>query len=76
MHILSLLLLRKRKVKLRGRRVEEGEPVMDLTVPAEPEEVEITVPATTPGDEETVELEAEVARLFGYAQPPPPETAR
>jgi hypothetical protein len=74
MHILTLLLLRKRKVKLLAQRVLEGRPVMELVVPAVTGDVEITVPATTPGDEETAALEAEVARLFGFApaEPGPP----
>ena len=67
MFILSLLLLRKRKVKLTGRRVEDETDLMDLVVKTEDGEEEITVPSRTLSEDETKDLEEELGRLFGLA---------
>ena len=68
-YILTLLLLRKRRVKLVTQRVENEVTVMDLTVKTgEGDEVEeITVPVTDLTEEETTEIESELGRLFGLA---------
>jgi hypothetical protein len=68
-YILTLLLLRKRRVKLVTQRVENDVMVMDLTVKTgEGDEIEeITVPAKELSEEETAEIEAELGRLFGLA---------
>ncbi len=68
-YILTLLLLRKRRVKLITQRVENEVTVMDLTVKTgEGDEVEeITVPVTELTEEETTEIESELGRLFGLA---------
>ena len=65
MHILALLLLRKRLVKLLERRDDGAGPVMDLLVKQDEAEETITVSAAPPSEEETAGLEQEVAKLFG-----------
>ncbi len=68
-YILTLLLLRKRRVKLVTERVENEVTVMDLTVKTgEGDEIEeITVPVCELSEEETTEIESELGRLFGLA---------
>jgi hypothetical protein len=68
-YILTLLLLRKRRLKLVTQRVEDEVTVMDLTVKTgEADEVEeITVPVVELSEEETAEIESELGRLFGLA---------
>jgi hypothetical protein len=70
-YILTLLLLRKRRVKLLTQRVdpETEATVMDCTVKTgEAEEIEeISVPVCELSEEETKEIEAELGRLFGLA---------
>ena len=66
-YILTLLLLRKRRVKLVTERVEGEVTVMDLTVKTgDCDEVEeIAVPVCELSEEETTEIESELGRLFG-----------
>jgi len=64
--VLALLLLRKRRLKFRGERVdEEAGRVMDLAVPRKPDDEEFTLPAPELEDSETEEITAELGRLFG-----------
>jgi hypothetical protein len=70
MHILALLLLRKRKVKLIAQRHEGELPVLDLIVRTAEGEVPISVPAVMPADEERAGLESELGRLFGLSAGP------
>jgi hypothetical protein len=65
MHILALLLLRKRKVRLAGRRTVEEGPVLDLVVRTEDGDVEVTLLAVPPTPEEEEDLQEQVGRLFG-----------
>ncbi len=68
-HILSLLLLRKRKVRLRGRRAEDGREVMDFTIPTTQGDVEVAIPVPEIGEEEAESLKEELGRLFGLRDP-------
>ena len=62
-YILTLLLLRKRKVKLRGQRVEGGITVMQVTVPSESGEAEIEIQARELSSPETEEITAEITTM-------------
>ncbi len=70
-YILTLLLLRKRRVKLVTQRVDPETELtrMDCTVKTgEADEIEeITVPVCDLSPEETTEIENELGRLFGLA---------
>jgi hypothetical protein len=64
--VLALLLLRKRRLKFLGERIdEEAGRVMDLAVPRKPEDEEFTLPAPELEESETDEITAELGRLFG-----------
>lgn len=64
--VLALLLLRKRRLKFLGERIdEETGRVMDLAVPRKPEDEAFTLPAPELADSETDEITAELGRLFG-----------
>ena len=66
MYILSLLLLRKRKVKLLEQRgTDEGGQEMEFTVPSEEGEVKTVIPVCELSAEEREEIEGELGRLFG-----------
>ncbi len=65
MHLLALLLLRKRRVKLLRERQDADATWLDLVVRTGEGETEISVPARMPTAEERTALEAELARLFG-----------
>jgi hypothetical protein len=73
--VLTLLLLRKRRVKVRGERTVDGGKVMDLTVPAADGELEIALPAPEVTADEAAEISAELNRLFGLGGEAPPAGA-
>ena len=66
--VLTLLLLRKRKLKLRGERGDGGVRAMELTIPTEAGEMDVTVPAPDVAPEEAAEITAELGRLFGLGE--------
>jgi hypothetical protein len=63
--VLTLLLLRKRRVKVLAERVGDAGRVMDLVIPAKEGDLEVELPAPELKSDETEEITAELGRLFG-----------
>jgi hypothetical protein len=63
--VLTLLLLRKRRVKVLAERVGDEGRVMDLLIPAKEGDLEVELPAPELKAEETEEITRELGRLFG-----------
>lgn len=70
-YVLTLLLSRKRRVKiLHSAALPEGE-LLRVRIPGPEEDVEVAVRAPRLGAEAIERLQAEIARLFGFAAPEP-----
>lgn len=63
--VLTLLLLRKRRVKVTGEKDVDGVRVMEIVVPGEEGDVAARVPAPEVSPEEAAEITEELGRLFG-----------
>jgi hypothetical protein len=71
-YLLTLLLARKRRLKVRETRaVADGE-ILTVVMPRPEGEETVKVRAPVLGEAEIAALQQELARLFGFAEPPKP----
>ena len=74
-HVLALLLIRKRRLKMLGHGLaDDGAPVLRVTLPQDPDDV-LEIPAPPMPPDVVAAVGGQVAFLFGFGPDPDPEEA-